>query len=130
MARLFTLDEANRLIPHLESLFAQMDRVREEAQPVRASLTQIEQYGYANGVDQATKLRELRRQLEVKLNELKAIFEQITALGCEVKDLERGLVDFPSQREGRVVYLCWKRGEDQIRFWHELDAGFAGRQPL
>ncbi len=51
-------------------------------------------------------------------------------LGLELRDIDAGLVDFPCQRDGRVVYLCWRYGEDAIRFWHDLDAGFAGRRPL
>jgi hypothetical protein len=51
-------------------------------------------------------------------------------MGCELKGIEEGLIDFPSPREGRTVYLCWKLGEDSIGSWHELDTGFAGRQPL
>jgi hypothetical protein len=50
--------------------------------------------------------------------------------GIELKGLEEGLVDFPSDRDGRTVYLCWKQGEDSIQWWHDLDTGFAGRQPL
>jgi hypothetical protein len=51
-------------------------------------------------------------------------------LGCELKDLDDGLVDFPSYRQGQLIYLCWKRGEDRIEWWHTMEAGFAGRQPL
>ena len=56
--------------------------------------------------------------------------ENIHALGVEIKDLDRGLCDFPALREGRVVYLCWVFGEDDIEWWHDIEAGFAGRQPL
>jgi hypothetical protein len=72
-----------------------------------------------------------------KAGELLPYFERmqnalltIQELGCELKDIDMGLVDFPALREGRVVYLCWRYGEDRLRYWHELDAGFAGRQPL
>jgi hypothetical protein len=51
-------------------------------------------------------------------------------LGCELKDLDDGLVDFPSYRQGQLIYLCWKRGEDRIEWWHTMEAGFSGRQPL
>ena len=51
-------------------------------------------------------------------------------MACELKDIEQGLIDFRTEREGREVYLCWKLGEPDIRWWHELDAGFAGRRPL
>ena len=63
------------------------------------------------------------RELENRMNEL-------DTLGAELKGIEEGLVDFPCEREGRVVYLCWRFGEDTISWWHELDAGFQGRQPL
>jgi hypothetical protein len=56
--------------------------------------------------------------------------EDINELGVEIKDLERGLCDFPSLRDGRVVYLCWLLGEDSIEWWHDTDTGFSGRQPL
>jgi hypothetical protein len=51
-------------------------------------------------------------------------------LGCELKDLDQGLVDFPSYRDDKLIYLCWKRGEDRVSFWHAIDSGFSGRQPL
>jgi hypothetical protein len=51
-------------------------------------------------------------------------------IGCELKGVEQGLIDFPALREGRVVYLCWQYDEPEVAFWHEVDAGFAGRQPL
>lgn len=50
--------------------------------------------------------------------------------GCELKDLDAGLVDFPHHRDGQIVFLCWKRGEARIEYWHDLESGFAGRQPL
>ncbi len=64
------------------------------------------------------------------LRQVRQTVEALQATGCEVKDLELGLVDFRSQREGREVYLCWRVGEATISYWHELDAGFGGRQPL
>ena len=61
---------------------------------------------------------------------MRALVEEIEALGAEVKDLELGLVDFPAEREGETVLLCWRVGEDEIGYWHGLDEGFAGRRPL
>jgi hypothetical protein len=55
---------------------------------------------------------------------------QLQALGVVVKDLDRGLIDFPHRREGREVYLCWEYGEERIDYWHETDSGYSGRQPL
>jgi hypothetical protein len=62
--------------------------------------------------------------------EIRAGIERLAALGVEMKGIDEGLVDFPSEREGRVVYLCWRLGEPDIEHWHELDAGFRGRQRL
>ena len=68
----------------------------------------------------------LRRTVEA----LDAAIEEIQAIGVELKDVELGLVDFPAEREGELVYLCWQFGEDRVRFWHRRSEGFAGRRPL
>ena len=64
------------------------------------------------------------------LERMQAALQGVTALGCHVKDLETGLIDFPATREGRTVFLCWRLGENQVRYWHEIDSGFAGRLPI
>ena len=69
-------------------------------------------------------------QVEDRPSELAAIVDELQELGVQVKDLDSGLVDFPSSRDGEQVLLCWRLGEDEIAFWHGLDDGFAGRQPL
>jgi hypothetical protein len=61
---------------------------------------------------------------------LQYLASEVGSEGCEIKDLESGLIDFPTIWEGREVFLCWKLGEPEVEFWHEIDAGFAGRQPL
>ncbi len=72
-----------------------------------------------------------RRASEPLAREINAIIVEIASLGAEVKDPDRGLVDFRGLRRGREVYLCWRLGEgDRIRFWHDLDSGFAGRQAI
>ncbi|HXH22965.1 MAG TPA: DUF2203 domain-containing protein, partial [Dehalococcoidia bacterium] len=70
-----------------------------------------------------------RRALELT-REIEAKIAALRRLGGEVKGIEQGLVDFPSLREGRTVYLCWRLGEDEVAWWHDVDAGFAGRRPL
>lgn len=128
--RLFSVAEANELIPQLEEMFARLRGIREQAQPTQDALTEIERTNRSNGVDHSQEIRELRGRLDAAAAEMNALLQEISGLGCEVKDAEQGLVDFPHRREGRVVYLCWKQGEERIRFWHELSTGFAGRQPL
>ena len=78
----------------------------------------------------ADTLRQAQEAAARALRQAQQTVETLQDLGCEVKDLEMGLVDFRSLREGREVYLCWRVGEETISYWHELDAGFGGRQPL
>jgi hypothetical protein len=76
------------------------------------------------------ELNETRQELAQAAGELGVLIERAQDMGCEVKDIDQGLVDFRASRDGREVYLCWKLGEPQIDWWHELDTGFAGRRPL
>jgi hypothetical protein len=77
--------------------------------------------------EELTKKRTEGLRLTVQLNQA---VERIQTTGCVVKDLDEGLVDFPSLRDGQEVYLCWKLGEERIAYWHGLEEGFAGRKPL
>ena len=69
-------------------------------------------------------------QLAREFGRLDWLVHSILDTGAEIKDLDAGLIDFRALRQDHEVYLCWKYGEDKIRFWHEIDAGFAGRQPI
>lgn len=73
---------------------------------------------------------ELEREAEQLAREVDGFVAELGSLGIEVKDYAQGLIDFPAEREGRLVYLCWRLGEPTVQFWHEVDAGFAGRRPL
>jgi hypothetical protein len=73
---------------------------------------------------------ELEREASAIAAEIDRFVRELTALGIELKDYETGLIDFPAERDGRPVYLCWRLGEPSVQFWHEIDAGFAGRRPL
>lgn len=75
-------------------------------------------------------LEELGREKERLDEELQGYVSELAELGAEVKDFDMGLVDFPAKVGARTVYLCWKAGEPEVRFWHEIDAGFAGRRPI
>jgi hypothetical protein len=130
MARLFTLVEANALLPRLRRDFAAVHQLRSDARSIQGELSKLEARSKSNGKNFATEIHEHQQRLEALAAEAQSILESIVALGIEIKDVEQGLVDFPSDRNGRTVYLCWKVGEETIAFWHELSAGFAGRQPL
>jgi len=128
--RLFTVAEANALIPWLEERFRDLSNLRAEARPAREALDRIEQRTGSNGSDRTAELAALRGRIDAFVSRTTALLEEIAARGCDVKDVGQGLVDFPYSRDGRIVYLCWKQGEDRIRYWHERTTGFAGRHPL
>ena len=108
-----------------------MQALKREIDDLREQLTRVVERATGNGhvesEDRVGKARERAEQLVEQLNERLA---RLNAWGIELKGLDEGLIDFPSEREGRVVYLCWRLGEERIEWWHELDTGFAGRQPL
>lgn len=128
MPRTFTVDEANALVPELTGLVTGMRERRERLEELRQR-TGERAAPSGNGYLDPEREAEIRRA-EALAQEINDLFSKLNDLGCELKGLDEGLVDFLSERDGRPVYLCWKLGEDQVRFWHELDAGFAGRQPL
>jgi hypothetical protein len=84
-----------------------------------------------NGGDmQPSDLRDLAEKIQREADAIAECAETIDAAGAQIKSLEEGLLDFPSRRDDELVLLCWKLGEDEIGYWHGLDEGFAGRQPL
>ncbi|MDQ3693394.1 MAG: DUF2203 domain-containing protein [Chloroflexota bacterium] len=126
--RLFTLDEANGLIRQLSPLLVTLRADREAALRVQRSLEALTPSMRGNG--SGPRAAELERELRRLALKIAAGVRQVTNLGVEIKDLDRGVIDFPARRDGRIVYLCWHLGEDRIAFWHDLDSGYAGRQPL
>ena len=122
--KFFTVEEANALLPRIRVLMEQMFDLREQAMTLRPDVWPVLEKAAGNGGSRkAGELLAIFQQFET-------IFKQLKSLGCELKGLEQGLVDFPTIREGRAAYLCWQYNEPQISFWHDVDAGFAGRQPL
>jgi len=124
--KIFTVEEANSLLPQVRTLLADIQRshknlarFRDEAKKA-AEAAEQGGGGLAWGVIYAESLTKLTEQLA-----------QLEVLGVQLKDFDRGLVDFPSMRDGKVVLLCWQMGEgDELEWWHDVDAGFAGRTPL
>jgi hypothetical protein len=128
--RLFTLDEARSHLDTLREVLPRLIEASREAEPLREQLLAVQRAAAGNGHVTDDELAKKRQRLEKLADSINADIGLLNEKGIEVKDLSRGLVDFPSEREGRVVYLCWMYGEDDIAYWHELDAGFPGRQPL
>lgn len=128
---LFTIEEAEALLPQLREILADMQRCKAAIDDVRGDLGQAAQSATGNGhVRDEASLAEKRRRAESFVEQLNQGLAKINELGVELKDIDQGLLDFPHEREGRVVNLCWKLGEARIEWWHEIDSGFAGRQPL
>ena len=124
--KIFTVQEANALLPNVRIILAKIQRAYRKfgrfRDEVRKASEAAEQGGggIADGAAYAAVLTEFTLQLA-----------ELEGLGVQLKDFERGLVDFPSLRDGRVVLLCWQLGEgDELEWWHDVDAGFAGRTPL
>ncbi len=132
MPRRFTLDTAERLLPQIESGLRQAIACKtafEEAQSQLQAMTQRVMMMGGVLVDRE-KLRHHSSQRDQQAQNLKAAVEQIQDSGCIIKDLDIGLVDFPTLFRGEEVYLCWKLGEPAIEFWHGTHEGFAGRKAI
>jgi len=131
-ARLFTLDEANALLPRISDLIELIQAKASQLGELHAQLEDFRERKRAG--DHSEGEAKIVQQVLGEANrisaDLKAAMEDLLSLGCELKDVRMGLVDFPALRDERTVYLCWRQGEDEIRYWHELNTGFSGRQPL
>jgi hypothetical protein len=124
----FRLEDANAIVPRLQIL---MERLQRGALRLHEQMSEL---AGETGVDIATLsaedlLRE-RPAARVLVEELDGIVHEIEESGVHLKDVQLGLVDFPAERDGELVYLCWQFGEPEVAFWHRIEDGFAGRQPL
>lgn len=132
--RIFTVDEANRLLPAIEDLFRGMDAMSARARELSDLVSDMESYWTKAIEDPANedhpRYVALREELAATLQSMNEAAIQLNALGCELKDPNRGLIDFYAYVNGELVYLCWQRGEKDVGFWHTLEAGFPGRRPL
>ncbi len=130
-SRLFTLEEANELVPWLEAAFQRLAPAQEELDRLQGRLLALQQRRSSNGASSSqSEVAQAQDELNDLARRCEETIREITDRGIIVRDVARGLVDFPSLREGREVYLCWIGGEEQIGYWHETDRGFTHRQPL
>jgi hypothetical protein len=128
----FTLDEAQALLPVLESLLKRAIDGKRAADSIEERLQELNKKIFLTGglmVDVA-KVRRQRSSLEQHVQQAKDSLDEIDAIGVQVKDLDTGLLDFPCEVNGETVLLCWRMGESRIDFWHTLESGFRGRQPI
>jgi hypothetical protein len=123
-ARYFTAAEANALLPTLRTLVAEMLAARNRIAAAEPDLWPVLEKAVGNGGSKKAGA------VLVDFEKVQQNVKAIEALGIHVKDINTGLVDFPAQRDGRDIYLCWRYDEPRVTHWHDLDAGFSGRQPL
>lgn len=126
--RLFTIEEANRLLPTLrplmERIFASLRSLRE------ASETVIREEGLSPDSPDLMERLQQNDTIVHLIQEVKGVVEEINSYGCVSKGVEQGLVDFPCMFGGEIVFLCWRYAEESVGHWHRVEGGFAGRRPL
>ena len=119
--RRFTLAQANSTLPLVKRIVSDIVKTHGQVLRLQADLERL-----TAARDQAAA----QTQLDQAVNHLEDYVDELADVGCELKDYQSGLIDFVGRHQRRDVYLCWKLGEDRIGFWHELEAGYAGRQPI
>jgi hypothetical protein len=120
----FTIDEARAMLPELRSVFSDAHRRRDVVQKADSELGErLKQTGTDVGGEKVSGLLMDMLQLNTQLR-------RIQEMGVQIKDFDRGLVDFPHLRDGHEVFLCWELDEDDIEFWHDIDGGYGGRERL
>ncbi|MGB3633837.1 MAG: DUF2203 domain-containing protein, partial [Rubrobacteraceae bacterium] len=122
--RLFTVEEANELLPVLQEILQEVyfhrDALREKAPHMEPILEAAARNGGGR----------IGSEYGIEAYNLYLSIERVRELGVILKDMNMGLLDFPHEREGRVVFLCWHPPEERVEYWHEIEAGYQGRQPL
>jgi hypothetical protein len=131
MSKRFTLEEAQNLLPRVERLLQEAMRVKPEYDEALAAVNRMKERVHVMGgtlVDREAAV-ERRKAREAASKKLRSAVEEILELGVQIKDIDTGLIDFPTRFRGREVYLCWKLGEPAIEYWHG-EEGFRGRKPI
>ena len=128
--RLFTVDEANALLPMLTPVLEEIRAVYLRIHDAARTVAEFEARAGGNGHGEHTEVFAPENDLRSIHQELSERVEYLHAMGVELKDVENGVVDFPTRVGDRLVLLCWRLGEKEIGFWHDPESGFAGRTPL
>lgn len=130
-ARTFTVAEANAALPLIRAIVGDIVELTQSTMDRRERLQYLKQGRDPNRSDiYQDELDSVEQVLEEDASRLQRLIEELTELGVEPKSLPEGLIDFPSTRDGRSVYLCWKYDEPEVAYWHELNDGYSGRQAV
>lgn len=124
MPKYYTPKEANHQLEVVRPIVGELTAISQRIRAHQPEIWSVVEKSAGNGGNPT-----LSKMLP-DFDRLDALLHQLQDMGIEVKDLSTGLIDFPALKDGRVVYLCWKYNEGSIQFWHEIEAGFAGREPI
>lgn len=132
MPRFFTLLQAETLLPQLEPLLRGVIDQKKAYEQAEGEITGMSQRIALTGgmLVSREQMARTRKKKDAAVRGLAAAVEKIQDLGCQIKDADTGLIDFPTLYRGEEVYLCWKLGEPSIEFWHRVEDGFRGRQRI
>ena len=124
MPKYFTLQEANQALKIVRPLMDEVMRIREKILANQPEIWSAVEKSAGNGGNQVLS------KMVMEFEKFDALVHEIQDAGAQIKDINIGLIDFSAQKDGREVYLCWQYGEGDIAYWHEVEAGYAGRQPI
>jgi len=124
MAEYFSLERANQVLAQIRPMIAELLQLRQEILKKQPQAWPVVEKSAGNGGGKAAS------ELVQDFNRIDSLVKAVSASGAILKDINSGMVDFLALREGREVYLCWRFDEPEIQYWHDLEAGFAGRQPI
>lgn len=130
MDKIWSVEEANSVLPHLREVLPVLLEDRQRAELARHALVELEDRMRGDGEGLGGELERRRHRLREAMAKVRQGIQQVRRLGCEVKDLDLGLVDFPSEMDGRPVFLCWRLDEPAVEYWHSQSDGYAGRRRL
>src|SRR5579872_7278829 len=130
MAHYFTREEAEALLPQISIVLRKIQEGRKAILHAEEELDALHVQAAGNGHHLYARMMKLQQVLNHQAHMLRSLVDEVHDFGCELKDPDRGLIDFLSMRDGHEIYLCWFLGEELINYWHYLHTGFAGRQPL
>jgi hypothetical protein len=122
-SRHYTIEEARALLPQVRAWLMQIDTLQQRLSELDVRLRSLSSSGHDVGGDSVNASMKIRAELQ-------EVGREFESREIHIKDLERGLIDFPALRDGKEVFLCWEKGEDEIEFWHDLDSGYPGRERL
>ena len=132
MPRFFTLLEAEALLPQIQKYLEKLTSAKRQHDEVEAQIAHIHRQIALSGgmIPPRDELMKLKAKKDAAVHVLKETVEAIQVTGCQLKDVEMGLIDFPTLYRGKEVYLCWKSGERDIGYWHHVEDGYRGRRPI